>query len=1165
MEAVLRWSTTFVALALCTCVGCGDDAAPSNDNNNNVPPGCGNSIVEPGEMCDDGVENSDADPDACRSNCVSAACGDGVADSAEECDHDDTKGMICSDIGFDSGNLACNIDCEFDESDCSNCGNGLLEAGEDCDGSNVGLSTCLAVTGKQEGTLGCDAECTFIADGCHTCGDGVLEGPEECEEGNVGTNTCLDAGYSWGDVTCDSDCRIDLGQCFAVCGNGRAEPGEECDGQDLNSLDCQLMAPEFTGGELQCSSSCLLNVADCSTCGNGNLDTITEECDGADLGGVTCATLSAGVMTGTLACTTGCRRDITGCTAQTTCGNGIVEVGEQCDGHTLNNQTCQSLFPGLYGGGALTCASNCLFDTTWCLPEERCGNGTIEPDFGEECDGANLGGYTCANLGYVGGQLACSTTCALDLSSCAAPVTCGNGVLDPMFNESCDGTELDGQTCANLGFHAGTLSCNGQCDFDTSACTTCGDGVLNGPDECDNTDFGGQTCQSLGYYGGQIGCTAACELDIADCQAAGQCGDSIANGAEDCDGIDLDNSSCNSLGYIGGILACRPDCVFDEWACTNCGNGARDIGEQCDQSDLGQTSCATLGYQGGTLSCTNHCTFNPVNCQGAGSCGNGVLDVGTEECDGVDVGILACTDLGYRGGQLACTAQCTLDISDCVLNGYCGEGVLQSPFEICDDQDFGTDTCANHGFDGGYLTCDVGCSSIDDALCTTCGNGILEPSGEQCDGLNLNGESCQSLASSGGVLACDSSCQFDLSGCTVCGDGVVESGEECDDGNTTSWDGCTTCLTSEFQVNVYWDGVQKRQDVSMAADGSFVVVWDTRDASNYWSIYARRYDSTGAPIGADFQADDTLQDSQKPRVAMAPDGSFLVAWHNSQSDLSGRFFDPNGIPHTGAQLLGDTSASRPYAIASTSDGSYIAVWQLGNTMLGAWYDNTGFQLTADFPLATSSLADSVSIGVQSTNNIVLVWGSIVFPDESEITACVFDRSGASITGEIDINTTTVFDQESPSVSIMGNDGFVVVWESELQDGSQDGIYGRIFNANGTALSAEIPINQTTAGAQQLPSVSATADGRFVVAWQDAPDRMGRLFHSSGVPLGGEFLLNTLTYPGSVGDSPVRVVRHSSTGKFVAAWDVIGHLDGYERAIFAQRFTPLGTPLGATPW
>lgn len=50
------------------------------------------------------------------------------------------------------------------------------------------------------------------------------------------------------------------------------------------------------------------------------------------------------------------------------------------------------------------------------------------------------------------------------------PSVCGNGVLDA--GEECDGANLGGHTCASRGFTEGTLSCNSNCTFNTSACVT---------------------------------------------------------------------------------------------------------------------------------------------------------------------------------------------------------------------------------------------------------------------------------------------------------------------------------------------------------------------------------------------------------------------------------------------------------------------------------------------------------------------------------------------------------------------------------------------------------------------------------------------------------------------------------------------------------------------
>ncbi len=49
-------------------------------------------------------------------------------------------------------------------------------------------------------------------------------------------------------------------------------------------------------------------------------------------------------------------------------------------------------------------------------------------------------------------------------------LVCGNGVAEG--EEKCDGSELRGKTCKDLGYDTGTLKCTNQCTYDTSDCTT---------------------------------------------------------------------------------------------------------------------------------------------------------------------------------------------------------------------------------------------------------------------------------------------------------------------------------------------------------------------------------------------------------------------------------------------------------------------------------------------------------------------------------------------------------------------------------------------------------------------------------------------------------------------------------------------------------------------
>ncbi len=146
------------------------------------------------------------------------------------------------------------------------------------------------------------------------------------------------------------------------------------------------------------------------------------------------------------------------------CGDGVVDVGEECDGGDLGGASCTGL--GYYGG-AISCDSNCMLVRTGCEAAGRCGDGVIQSGNGEACDGLALGTATCTTeAGTYTGELSCTDTCQIDTSGCTG--VCGDNVLDEAFEE-CDGT--DTPTCFELGLgFFGSATCDETCGLDTSDC-----------------------------------------------------------------------------------------------------------------------------------------------------------------------------------------------------------------------------------------------------------------------------------------------------------------------------------------------------------------------------------------------------------------------------------------------------------------------------------------------------------------------------------------------------------------------------------------------------------------------------------------------------------------------------------------------------------------------
>ncbi len=162
-----------------------------------------------------------------------------------------------------------------------------------------------------------------------------------------------------------------------------------------------------------------------------------------------------------------------------------------------------------------------------------------------------------------------------------------------------------------------------------------------------------------------------------------------------------------------------------------------------------------------------------------------------------------------------------------------------------------------------------------------------------------------------------------------------------------------------------------------------------------------------------------------------------------------------------------------------------------------------------------------------------------------------------------VNGTPNNAQEYPAIDSIPCGGYIVVWESQDQDGSGEGVYGRILDVMGFPSGAEFRVNTTTAGSQDQPAVASLPSGEFIVAWEASNGLDGsgdgvfaQRFSSAGIKLGLEFQVNTHT-PQS--QSSVDIAADGS-GNFVIVWQSAAQ-DGNNNGIFGQRFDASATPLG----
>jgi len=156
------------------------------------------------------------------------------------------------------------------------------------------------------------------------------------------------------------------------------------------------------------------------------------------------------------------------------------------------------------------------------------------------------------------------------------------------------------------------------------------------------------------------------------------------------------------------------------------------------------------------------------------------------------------------------------------------------------------------------------------------------------------------------------------------------------------YDASGSAVGSEFQVNTYTASEQDAPRVSHDSGGGFVVVWDSLDQDGEGGgIFGQRYDSSGNAVGNEFQVNAyTTGDQVAPRVSHDPSGGFAVVWSDDvlgeeggrDGDgwgVFGRRYDSSGSPLGGDFQVNHYTTGDQFDASVSHDpsGAFVVVWQ----------------------------------------------------------------------------------------------------------------------------------------------------------------------------------------------------------------------------------------------
>ncbi len=1111
---------------------------------------------------------------------------DAVVPALEECNGLDDN---CNGL-FDEATCDDEFDCTADSCDAeAGCIHEFLENGECADGNPCTVADhCVA--GECTGSpVSCDDDNPCTDDSCDETGGCIFTAnQEDCDDAlpcTIGDH-CKDSACVGAPVDCG--CQTDV-DCTPL------EDGNLCNGTlfcDTNSLpfecavipDSEIQCQEPNGPDAGClQAACDPGTGKCSimadnegqACSDGNACTIGETCQaGACDGGAPLNCNDGNACTDDLcdqsdgcqhlANEAGCQ-DGSVCTVNDTCADGECLPGQPLACNDNNECTDDSCAPNL----------GCVFDpndadcndANPCTTGDHCAAGKCVPEVMLNCDDGNpCTNDACeADKGCVHSlnQAPCN-----DGNACTSADQCSNGWCSGVFLNCDDGNVCTDDSCDQ------ELGCqhlaNDKPCTDATVCTIgdhCEDGecVSTGELDCDDENLcTDDACDK------NLGCvhkanSAACD-DGDGCTVNDKCQNGGCTGgvALVCnDGTDCTIDSCIAPGgcqYLPNNLACDDDDICTDDACdpaVGCVHSLNqapcDDGNPCTDGD----ACAAGICEGGELAqCNDGNVCTEGTCQGNQGC---VYTPVAGNCD---------------------------DENPCTTNDSCQLGECTgAPLPCNDGVECTTDEC----------TAEAGCTSTpdddfcsDNNVCTTntCdpdAGCITTPVEGACDGGQCVAGECvldcvpQCAGKECGADGCDDVCGTCQQGYSCSGGKCLESGaNECNDGNDIWWDGCTNGKISEFQVNTFTPGDQHYPDVAGLTNGKYAIVWASydQDGSKY-GIYGQLFDTDGSTSGDEFQINQyTSEDQTRPKVAALGDGAFVVVWDTISQDGSGwgtvgRRYKADGSADGAEFILNSTTSSSQYmvSVAGQTEGTFMAGWQ-------GYHDGSGYGVYQRLFNASNTPQYGDSNIHSSTSNdqlepdlaahpagFVAVWQSYGQDGNNNgIYGQRFALNGSKQDSEFKVHTYTPNAQERPSVAAFADGGFVAVWDSNNEDGSNWGVYCQRFAANGAKIKTPFRVNTYIESTQYYSDVATWSDGRFVVVWASNQDGdgygiFGQRYNSDGTPAGNEFQINVYTKYTQYFPAVATIPGEG----FVVTWYSQAQDDSVS-GVFAQRYDAAGNKL-----
>ena len=328
---------------------------------------------------------------------------------------------------------------------------------------------------------------------------------------------------------------------------------------------------------------------------------------------------------------------------------------------------------------------------------------------------------------------------------------------------------------------------------------------------------------------------------------------------------------------------------------------------------------------------------------------------------------------------------------------------------------------------------------------------------------------------------------------------------------TVTLDGSSTgpVMLNTAPLNTYLNGY----DTTALGDGTFLVTWASNNNGNL-GIYAQRLSAQGVAMGDPVQLASgatytvmSSSDSILSVTALNDAGAYAVAWigkdgTSSYSSIFAQSFNADGTPLSAAAQLDGVASAHDLApqIATLADGGYIVSWSINSGGIYVQrFDDTGVAVGNTVPLAVSGSSGNASpqVTVLDNGSYVVTWQGYTTGDY-HIYVQQFDATGNGTTPVmLDATTGTSNSYENlPQITALANGGYVVTWSGYNYSGSNynNSTYVQQFDATGSRVGGIVVLdgssNANNGGSYTYPYVAALADGGYAITWMEYDNTNG---------------------------------------------------------------------------